>query len=372
MRFAVITALALAAIGIAGQNPDVTQRGPYWERNNDSEPQQLSPQVKRVEVFTRANVTVRGSEDDVLRIHIRQRVRAASAEQAGRIMGPLRHARLIAQGPSVLRMELYPPGMFSNEVEIWLPRKMPVVWINNQSGSVAIYDFDGTVRADTGGGPIVIDRVRGDARAHTGLGDVRMGSIGGTIICTSGGGTITLLFASSDANCATGGGNISVKSVAGPLVVSTEGGNIRVEKAGSTVRAKSMAGLVEVGEARGAVFADSGGGTVRVRGGSGPLSVSTMLGDIMADLLGGGRFADSSLSAGSGDIVVTIPTSLGLAVRARNDSGLAPRIVSDFPDIQTRSMSFRSPVMIGQGTINGGGPMLDLNANGTIYLRRVK
>lgn len=372
MRLVVTTGLVLAAIGIAGQNPDMAQRGLYWERNNDSEPQRLSIQVKRVEIFTKANVTVRGSEDGVLRIHLRQRVRASSAEQARRLMGPLRQARLISPSPSVLRMELYLPGVSGNEMEISMPRQMPVVWINNQSGSVAVYDFDGSVRADTGGGPIVIDRVRGDARAHTDLGDVRMGSIGGTIICTSGGGTITLMFASSDANCATGGGDISVKSVDGPLVVSTEGGNIRVDKADSTVRAKSMAGLVTVGEARGAVFADSGGGSIRVRGDSGPLSVSTMLGNILAELLAGGRFSDSSLVSGSGDITVTIPASLGLAIRARNDMGLTPRIVSDFPEVQTRSVNFRSPVMIGQGMINGGGPMLDLNANGTIYLRRVK
>ena len=95
-----------------------------------------------------------------------------------------------------------------------------------------------------------------------------------------------------------------------------------------------------------------------------------MMGDVLADLLAGGHFADSSLMSGSGNITVTIPASLGLVVRARNDMGMAPRIVSDFPDIQTKSINFRSAVA--QGAINGGGPILDLDANGTIYLRRAK
>lgn len=370
MRYWFIGPLILA-VAAFGQSPAITRNGAFWERTATGDPLPLTPQVKRVELFTRANVVVRGSGDGFARITVRQRARASSADAAARVLGPLRAAKVSATGPSTVRMELYLPAMLGGEIEISLPRQMPTVWVNNLSGSVQVYDFDGTVRAETGGGPVTLDRVRGAVQAHTGLGDVHLGSIGGGIVCASGGGTITLVAAASDANCTTGGGDISVKSVGGPLVVSTEGGNIRVEKAGSTVRAKSMAGLVEVGEAGGSVFADSGGGTIRVRGGLGPLSVSTMVGNVLAELLAGGRFADSSLAAGSGDITVAIPANFGLMVRARNDAGVSPRIVSDFPGIQGRSINFRAPGM-SQGAINGGGPMLDLNASGTIYLRRVK
>jgi DUF4097 and DUF4098 domain-containing protein YvlB len=189
-------------------------------------------------------------------------------------------------------------------------------------------------------------------------------------------------------NCVTGGGDIDIKFAGGAIAVSTEGGNIHVEKAGGTVRATSLAGLIDVVQARGAVFADTGGGsiqvgsangvraesamgTIRVKGGSGPMTLATMAGNILAELLSGGRLADSSLMSGSGDITVTIPSGLGLDVRARNDSGISPRIVSDFPELQVKSVGFRSPQ--GQGAINGGGPMLELTTSGgAIYVRRAK
>ena len=370
MRYWFTTLLVLAAAAF-GQNTPVTRNGDFWERSAAAEPTRMLPQVRRVEIFTRGSVSVRGSDDGFIKIKVNQRVRASSAEAANGIWGPLNMARLTTPSPGTLRLELYLPALRAeSKIEILLPRQIPTVWVNNQLGPVQVYDFDGGVHAETGGGHLTMDRIRGNVYAHTGLGDVRLGAIGGSVVCSSGGGTVTLASAAGEANCATGGGDIAIKSVGGLLTVSTEGGNIRVEKAGGTVRAKSMAGLVQVDEARGSVFADSGGGTVRVRGGSGPLSVSTMMGDVLADLLAGGHFADSSLMSGSGNITVTIPANLGLVVRARNDMGMAPRIVSDFPDIQTKSINFRSAVA--QGAINGGGPILDLDANGTIYLRRAK
>jgi hypothetical protein len=101
------------------------------------------------------------------------------------------------------------------------------------------------------------------------------------------------------------------------------------------------------------------------------MTVSTMLGNIVAELMAGGRMSDSSLMSGSGDITVLIPAGMGLAVRARNDSGVSPRIVSDFPELQVRTVGLRAPQ--GQGSINGGGPVLELNTSGgTIYVRRTK
>jgi len=380
----------IAAVCRAGQNPSVERDGQYWVRSGSTEPVQLSPQVKRLEILTRANVIVRGSENGTVQIHLRQRVRAATVEQANRAWGPVTQlAPFVALG-NLMRLELFPTGSSRviTELEISLPKQLPVLWVNNRTGSVEVYDLDGSVQADTGGGPLVMDRVRGSVRGHTGFGDIRLGMIGGSVQCSSGGGSITLENAAGEMNCVTGGGDISVKTAGGAVAVSTEGGNIRVENGGSTVRARSVAGFIDVVQARGAVFADTGGGsiqvgsangvraesavgTIRVKGGSGPMTVSTMLGNILAELVAGGRFADSSLVSGSGDITVMIPPGMGLSIRARNDSGFSPRIVSDFPEIEVRSIGFGSPR--GQGAINGGGPVLDLNTNdGAIYLRRAK
>ena len=389
MRTLVLFVTAAAVVAV-GQNQTVQRDGEYWVRSGHTEPARLSTQVKRLEILTRANVIVRGNEDGLVQIKLRQRVRASTAEEANRAWGPVTQMGPFVAAGNLMRLELFPPGSSRviTELEITLPKQLPVVWVNNRAGSVEAYDLDGSVLADTGGGPLVMDRIHGNVRGHTGFGEIRLGTIGGSVQCSSGGGSIALENAAGEMNCVTGGGDIAIKYAGGAIAVSTEGGNVRVGQAGSTVRARSVAGLIDVVQARGAVFADTGGGsiqvgsangvraesaagTIRVKGDSGPLTVSTMVGNILAELMAGGRFADSSLAAGSGDITVMIPAGMGLAVRARNDSGVSPRIVSDFPEIQVRSVGFRSPQ--GQGAINGGGPVLDLTTNGgAIYLRRAK
>jgi len=390
MRKLVLVAI-LGAAWAAGQDQTVRQEGQYWVRSGVTQANQLAPQVKRLEIFSRANVTVRGNDEGTVQIKLRQRVRANTSDEANRTWGPAirLNPSFVAVG-NTLRLTVLPPGSsrVTTELEVSLPKHMLHVWVNNQAGSIEVYDLDGSVRADSGGGPLVMDRIRGDVRGHTGFGEIRLGTIGGSAQCSSGGGSITLASATGEMNCVTGGGDIDVKFAGGAITLSTEGGNVRVEKAGSTVRARSSAGLIDVVQARGAVFADTGGGsiqvgssngvraesaagTIRVKGGSGPMTVSTMLGNILAELMSGGRMANSSLAAEAGDITVMIPSGMGLAVRARNDSGMPPRIVSDFPELEMRTIGFRSPQ--GQGVINGGGPVLDLNTNGgAIYLRRSK
>lgn len=384
----------LAAMAVA-RGQGIERDGQYWARKSHTEPARLSAQVKRLELFTRGNVIVKGNEDGTVQVNLKQRVRASSAEEAARLLGPSgRLGPFIGVG-STMRIELSPPAgdRVLTDLEISVPRQLGLLWVNNLTGGVEVYDMDGNVQADTGGGPIAIDRIRGSVRGHTGLGGLKIGTIGGSLQCSSGGGSISLESAGGEVNCATGGGDIGVKNVAGALVISTEGGNIHVDKAGSTVRARSVAGVIDVVQAKGQVFADtrggsiqvgssngvraeSGGGTIRVKGGSGPMTLSTMMGNILAELFAGGRMTDSSLQADSGDITVMIPQGLGLAVRARNESGGSPRIISDFPEIQVRSVGFKAPAgpgVTGQGSINGGGPVLDVNtSSGTIYLRRAK
>jgi DUF4097 and DUF4098 domain-containing protein YvlB len=389
----------IAAVGgvmTMAHGQSLEREGQYWVRTSHTDPARLSPQVKRLELFTRGNVIVKGSEDGSLQVNVKQRVRAGSSEEAARLFGPVgRLGPFVALG-NTMRIELNPAigGRVLIDLEIAVPKQLGLLWVNNLTGSVEVYDIDGNVQADTGGGPVTVDRIRGSVRSHTGLGGIKIGTIGGSLQCSSGGGSITVESAASEVNCATGGGDIGVKYAGGALVISTEGGNIHVEKAGSTVRARSVAGVIEVGQARGAVFADtrggsiqvgssngvraeSGGGTIRVKGGSGPMTVSTMVGNILAELFSGGRLSDSSLQSEAGDITVLIPSGMGLAVRARNESGVSPRIISDFPEIQVRSVGFKAPAagpgVTGQGSINGGGPVLDLNtSSGTIYLRRAK
>src|SRR4051812_46113411 len=107
MRKLGLIAAILAAYAV-GQDQTVRQEGQYWVRSGSTKPAQLAPQVKRLEIFTQANVTVRGSEDGNVQIKLRQRVRAASAENANRMWGTgTQLGPFVALG-NLLRLELYP------------------------------------------------------------------------------------------------------------------------------------------------------------------------------------------------------------------------------------------------------------------------
>jgi hypothetical protein len=357
--------------GLLAHGQIVRQQGQFWQRVAPTNTVRLGNKVTRIEIYTRAHVVVRGSSSGLFGIVLRQRVRALSPEDADQAWGPAQPMGPFEPTGSILRLGWQPlgSGRVESMIEVRVPHQLASLAVNNQAGPIEVYDVVGDVQADTGGGPIVLDRIGGDVRAHTGLGELLLGSIGGSVQCSSGGGMIGLVSATGEVNCITGGGNIEIGSVYGGLTVSTEGGNIHVIHAGGTVRAKSVAGLVDVEEALGKVYADSSAGGVRV-GGQGPLTVSAMAGDILAELLGGGRFSGSSLVAGSGNITVMIPAGLGLIVRARNSAGSAARVISEFPEIQAKSVGWRAPAAT--ASIHGGGPILDLSTNGTVYLKRAK
>lgn len=363
---------AFLGAGLLAHGQSARQRGQFWERAAQTNTVRLSKQVTRIEIVTRAHVVVRGSTNGSFGVILRQRVRALSPEDANQAWGPPQPMGPFEPTGSILRLGWFPQGSgrVDSMIEVMVPHQLASLGVNNQSGTIEVYDIAGDVQVETTGGPVVVDRIGGDVRATTGLGELLLGRIGGSVQCSSGGGMISLVSAAGEVNCITGGGDIEVGSVGGGLVVSTEGGNIHVVRAGGTVRAKSLAGLVDVEEALGKVYADSSAGAVRVRGGSGPMTVSAMMGDILAELFGGGRFAGSSLVSGSGDITVMIPAGLGLVVRARTSSGSPARIVSEFAEIQAKSVGWRSPAAT--SSIQGGGPVLDLNTNGTVYLKKAK
>jgi DUF4097 and DUF4098 domain-containing protein YvlB len=145
---------------------------------------------------------------------------------------------------------------------------------------------------------------------------------------------------------------------------------IQIGQAGGPVTADTRGGSIQVGAAPG-VRAESAQGTVRVRGPSGPMDVSTAFGNILAELISGAKLRDSTLAAASGDITVFIPSNFPVTVMVLNDRGGYPQLMSDFREVREIALPFaRSPV-VAQGVINGGGPVLRINAGtGVVYLRK--
>jgi len=139
------------------------------------------------------------------------------------------------------------------------------------------------------------------------------------------------------------------------------------------VTAETSGGAIQVDAANG-VRCESAGGAIRLRNVAGALHVSANSGNILAQLIAGRPFADSLLSTNAGDITVFIPSNVALTIQATNETGGSGRIISEFAQVpvQTGGQHGDGPVMA-QGALNGGGPVLRVNATGgTIYLRREK
>jgi DUF4097 and DUF4098 domain-containing protein YvlB len=350
------------------------------------------PSAPRFRVTTAGAVVVRGSDQPGISYTVHQRVRARSEEEAQRHLPKVVVRNVTRSGWNHLTVATGDPALIATELHIRVPRNLHHVAIASVGGNVEAYELNGDVDAETSGGRVQMDHIGGDATARTGGSDIRIGRVAGRLRCISAAGPIRIDSAGGDTLCETAGGEIIVNEVAGVLQATTAGGNIRVRRAAAAVMARSDGGLIEIGHAGGIVTAQTRGGSIevgssqgalcesaagaiRVRGLEGPLRAQTALGSILAELSPGIKLEDSTLTSGSGDITVFIPSNVAVSVQALSDRGSrAARIVSDFSEIRVRpAAAARVGPVTAEGSLNGGGPLLRITASsGAIYLRRPK
>lgn len=294
------------------------------------------------------------------------RVKAQTEEEARRLLGqPLvRTGRL----HDVTLIEVIHGGIqTSAELTVHAPETLRAVRVETRGGAVEVAGFEGSAHLRTGGGRIRIDRVGGDVSARSAGGEISLGAIGGA------------------GRFETAGGDIAIREVRGPVTASTAGGGIQIQRAGASVEANTAGGEIRVGAAQGPVVAhtmggpifvgpaagvrcESGGGAIELVDAAGAVHATTVVGSIVARLARAAALEESSLTTGSGDITLWVPPSLGLLIQAQNRVAGGERIVSEFPDLTIRR---RGSLVIAEGLINGGGPLLRLaGAGGTIYIKR--
>lgn len=376
---ATASTLLLASALQAGA-PPVVRSGGYWVQT-ESGSEQMTPRG-RLKISFQGAVSFAGSGSNGISWSITRKVHGGSQAEALALLEGLR-AKVSRQGSWILLVAQGGPGMASLQVQA--PRSLAEVVIGTQEGNVEAVDVDGMVRAETGAGRMTLDRIGGGLVAKTAGGDIRLGTIRGTVKCISAGGSIRADEVHGDAIFQTAGGEIVARRVDGTVRCSTAAGGIHITEAGGTVYVDTAGGPIEVGRAQGVVTARNSGGPIQVgaaagvrcesQGGpirltnvSGSLRASTVVGSIIARVLADHPLADSFLSTGAGDITVFIPSNIKITVRARNDSGGAQRIVSEFPALMVRH---EGGTVYAEGLINGGGPVLRLiGTSGTIYIRR--
>jgi hypothetical protein len=392
MRRAWVWICLAAAGGAAAQDSPVTREGRYWVQT--SEGSLSSPGLVRLRVGSIGDISVRGEATDQIRYTARRRVRANSEADARRLLQRAQ-VRLLRRGPQA-NLEVDPLDCgrcsFFAELKITAPRSTEELILETHGGSLEAFDLDGRVMGQTAGGAIQMDRIGKSVRAVTAGGPIQLGTIGGPVRCETAGGSITLGSVRGDAVLTTSGGNIDADQVDGTLRAETAGGSIRVRRASRSVNAETAGGSIYLGQIGGGVTAETAGGSITIEsasGGvraenangsiklidvSGPVRAATAAGNILAQLMASGPVADSLLETSMGNIVVLIPDSLRLTIRADVEvASSVNRIQSDFPAVQVR-LADQGPgprAVVAEGALNGGGPVLRIrNTAGTIQIKR--
>jgi DUF4097 and DUF4098 domain-containing protein YvlB len=341
----------------------------------------VAPAAPRLRIKAHGPVTLEGGAAKDVSYSVKMTVTARTDAEARRILR-LYSVRIEAGGPWTVLTA--PGGPVETTVSVKAPRLTAAV-VSTSEGAVHATGVEGPLDVDTGAGEIVVDRVRGDCSLTTGGGHIRAGQMGGSLKCSTGagkvnvdsvrgeavlatqGGDIYARDAGSVVHAETGGGGVHIGTAAGSVTAISGGGEIIVEKSGGVVNLRNMAGPVNVGSAAG-VRCDSASGGIRLANISGPIRVATSMGSIMAALFGS-HLADSYLATGNGDITVLIPSNVGVTIRADNTmADTLRRIISDFSAVQPRRQGTH---VVAAGTVNGGGPVLQLAATGgTIFIKK--
>ncbi|MCO7224427.1 DUF4097 domain-containing protein [Pleionea sp. CnH1-48] len=196
--------------------------------------------------------------------------------------------------------------------------------LSTRGGSIRVQDLEGEVQADTSGGSLKFGNIKGDINGRTSGGSISVGDVEGNVKVKTSGGSLRIGRIDGNIRGRTSGGSISLDGVAGKADVATSGGSIRIDSVGRSISAKTSGGSIK------AVFEKQPDG-------------------------------DSELSTSGGSITVTLPDDAALDIDARGS-----KVVSDFSIGGVKKAKRKL-----KGSINGGGPELELHTSaGSVYIKR--
>ena len=245
-------AVAVTALLAFAQEAPIRREGAHWVQVVTGSI--AIPPDCRLKVDSRGPVTLRGQATDRVTYTVKKRVRARSEAEARKL---LQAANVRATARNGLAVIAFTPRLgpaVSGEMELSSRHDLQSVILATSGGDVQVYDIQGTVHADTGGGLIQMDRIGSDAVANTGGGEIRFGAIGGSIRCVSGGGSIQVDRVGRESWLETAGGDIFVRETGGPIHTTTAGGNIQIQRAAAMVSARTSGGRIEVLHAKGSCW----------------------------------------------------------------------------------------------------------------------
>jgi hypothetical protein len=123
------------------------------------------------------------------------------------------------------------------------------------------------------------------------------------------------------------------------------------------------------------VRCESGAGPIFLKVLDGPIRAVTSAGNIQAEILPAGRtLFDSDIQTWAGDVLLALPESPHVTIRAIVDNSKGRRIQSDFPlRIYREAEDAGRPVEIAEGAIGGGGALIKIRTlDGNIVIQKAK
>ncbi len=330
-------------------------------------------QARKCLIRARGRVSVTGAAGDQVTYRLTPR-RGPASVRVYRLPG------------GVLRLAVVDGPETEADLEVALPRAMDQLILESRTGPIELTSLEAEVMARSAAGSISADRISRGADLRTGGGEIRAGILGGALKAFSAAGSIFVREA-GEVRAITDGGEIQVRESHGAVTARTAGGNIRVDRARGLVDARTRSGVVVIGAAgsvaavtgsgsievsrAGAVEVTSARGSLRLKEISGPISARTGGGVILAELAAN-RNGPATFQSLDGDIVLVLPSNQAMTVEAFSwNSGNAAEIRSDFAGLQLRPEARgEQRGVAAQLILQGGGPVVRLEAAGRIDLRR--
>ncbi len=385
------TMMMAVAIPLCAQSTRVFRDGNAWVEETTGS----LPAAREFRAVTdMGSVQVQGNAQQVSYV-VRKRSFADTEEAARRQFEQLRFSANKAGDAVVLDGKLMGRNVnrMTAEIAVQIPKQTQVVKVETRGGSLSFNSISGSIVGVTAAGDVKLDEISGPVKISSGGGVMEAGSVGSDLYLQSGGGNVSVERVNGQLIIKTGGGKVHI-GTSGGTSIETGAGNIEVNKCNGDLRANSGGGNLNLGDVYGTVLAETGGGSVRLASAQGAVrvitgggtvelykvgqsaQVETGAGAITVQFVAGrDKFKDSLLHTAAGNVIVYLPSNLGVSVHASTELANGKGIVSAFPGLAITSEggNYGPKSMYGEGQLNGGGPILRVRTTiGQIEFRRLQ
>ena len=232
------------------------------------------------------------------------------------------------------------------------PRKNFRNWTNEMSFSFSIFvPVACATHLNTSGGGISIANLQGEQHFNTSGGNLDVKGLSGKVEGRTSGGGISVSDCKDDIDLETSGGGIEALRCSGRIQLNTSGGSIDLTDLNGNIRATTSGGNVDAEKITGELETHTSGGNINLTAMAGTLEASTSGGNIDIQIRDIGKYV--KLSNSGGNVYLELPKGKGLNLDVHGDR------------IKTEGLSNFSGSMEKQsinGTVNGGGPFVDIHA----------